>query len=133
MADLTKVVAKRIILSREIVKGQATQTCDLEVTSVNIVDGKHLVNLKGCSEKQYAASISLFRDGDLQGATNQSFSRGLFADAKFVPTAGMLVNVTIKSVPCRDGANDLRVVSISQIASAQTSKGSADDFEDDSE
>ena len=68
MANLTKEVAKRIILSREIVTGQHSQTVDLTVSSVNAHDGKHIVNFKGATEKQYANAITLFRDGDIDAA-----------------------------------------------------------------
>ena len=130
MANLTKEVAKRIILSREIVTGQHTQSVDLTVSSVNLHDGKYIVNFKGATEKQYANAITLFRNDDIEGAANQCLSMGVFADAKFIPTAGMMVNVTLKSVKCRDESFDLRPQGIARIAAAQTFRGDADDFDD---
>jgi hypothetical protein len=134
MANLTKESSRAIILSRDIIKGQDSVVVDLFVTSVNTHENKTLINFKGCTQKQYATALNLWRDEAYDDSANENLTYSVFTDSKkYIPQTGELVKVVMKSVLCRDGAMDLRPQACSPIASTATAKGNASDFEDDSE
>jgi hypothetical protein len=121
---MDKKLASAILNSRVFVNKPGTFR--MKVTSVQLVDGKYIVNVNAITPYHKEVIDEAIAKGDLDAACNSHLSANVFINASFVPAKGQTVLAEVDQITTKNGVNGLFIMSVAPVPVEATIKAQFD-------